>query len=180
MSTSDPPDGPASPDPRELLTERLRLPERRVLMVDDEPDILESMKMYLEGCLTGVTVETLASGEAALERLEACDYDLIMSDFRMGEVDGKAVLAHAQRLQPETPRIMVTAYPDLDLALDALNEGGVQRFLTKPVEPMKLVELVYDLLQEQRREQERQVAYKRALELLRADPQQPPKGVVGP
>ncbi len=162
--------GSGTVDHRELLGERVSHGIRHVLVVDDEPDILGSFKTFVEGCLSGVQVITAASADEALEILDEADPALVVSDLRMPGMDGLAFLTEVAERRPNTPRILMTAYPDLDAALDAKNVADVDRFLTKPVDPLELVPLIYDLLQERYRSLEREAAFERALALLGEDP----------
>jgi CheY-like chemotaxis protein len=106
-----------------------------ILLVDDEPDICESLKEILEATLPGVRVLTTNGGREALELLGRERVDLIIADYKMPGMDGLEFLREAQRRQPKVPRIMITAYPDLELAIKAINEAGVHRFVRKPIEP---------------------------------------------
>lgn len=121
--------------PEEVWTALVAERPRTVLLVDDEPDIRESLKAFLEARLPGLRVLTCASGTEALRTLEHEAVDLIITDYRMPGMDGLEFLRQAQRVAPRVPRIMVTAYPELELAMRAINEGGVQKFVTKPVKP---------------------------------------------
>lgn len=105
------------------------------LIVDDEPDIQEAMLHLLEGHLRNVHVETCSSGDEALERMRQRTFDLVISDFRMPGMDGLDLLASLVNRSPRTSRILMTAYADLDLAIRATNEGHVDFFLRKPIEP---------------------------------------------
>lgn len=167
MQGNHPPEiAPEEVDPRQLLDQRVGHGVRHVLVVDDEPDILGSFKTFVEGCLSGVKVLTATSAEEALEILDVADPALVVSDLRMPGMDGLAFLTEVAQRRPKTSRILMTAYPDLDAVMDAKNMADVDRFLTKPVEPMDVVSLVYDLLHERYREIEREAAFERALELL--------------
>lgn len=141
--------------------------EQVVLVVDDEPDILTSIKTFVEGAIENVTVETATSGPKALELLKEQPVDLILSDYRMPEMNGLEFLAEARKIHARVPRIIITAYPDLDLALEAINEERVERFFTKPLDPMQIVETVQSILQGQRTDAMRKQAYARALNMLR-------------
>jgi DNA-binding NtrC family response regulator len=117
-----------------------------VLAVDDEEDILHTLAQYLEEALPGVRVETAGSGAAGLARLERGAVDLVISDYRMPGMDGLAFLRHVRERAPGLPRILMTAYPDAELAVQAINLAHIDRFLVKPVEPDQLAAAVEELL----------------------------------
>ncbi len=106
-----------------------------ILVVDDEPDIRESLKDLIESQMREAKVYTAASGKEALALLSKQSVDLIISDFRMPGMDGLEFLTRCRDLLPEIPRILITAYPALDAAMRAINEAQIQNFLTKPVMP---------------------------------------------
>jgi adenylate cyclase len=147
-------------------------PERmgpRILVVDDEPDILVALRNYLEGAL-GVEVIGVPSGAAGLQALDEGPIDVIVSDFRMPVMNGVEFLRQARAKHPDTPRILLTAYPDMDLAIRALNDAAIVQFLTKPVDPEKLLEVVQTTMAASRRKRSSQRALERASGLAgRAD-----------
>ncbi len=118
----------------------------RVLVVDDEKDILESMKDLLEASLDDAEIETASSGQQALEILAAKDIDLIISDYKMPNMNGLEFLAEAQKRAPGVPRILLTAFPDVGIAVRAINEAGIENFITKPFEPSEAIETVAKIL----------------------------------
>lgn len=123
----------------------------RILVVDDEPDILDAVRNYLEGAL-GAEVVRADSGAAGLAVLaKGPPVDLVISDFRMPAMDGLEFLSRIRSLSPDVPRIMLTAFPDMHLAIKALNEAAIMQFLTKPVDPDKLLDVVRRTLAETRR-----------------------------
>lgn len=113
--------------------------EKVILVVDDEPDILELFSLYLEESLPEVRVVTAPTGPKALEVLRSQRVDLIISDFRMPLMDGIEFLAIARTQQPDAVRILFTAYSDEGLAQRATEEAGVHAFYSKDLPPKELV-----------------------------------------
>lgn len=113
-----------------------------VMLVDDEDDILASLRVFLEGELVGVRVLTARSGPEALQMLERDDVDLIIADYRMPGMDGLQLLAEVRRKKPHITAMMMTAYPDPTLASRAAKECGVGLFLAKPFDLNYFVRVV--------------------------------------
>lgn len=101
-----------------------------VLLVDDEPGVLSALRRLLRP--TGYRVMTAEGGAQGLELLAANPVDLIISDMRMPNMNGAEFLSRARVLSPETMRILLTGYSEIDSAVRAINEGGIYRYLSKP------------------------------------------------
>jgi DNA-binding NtrC family response regulator len=127
-------------------------PAATILLVDDEADILTAMRRFLERRLPSIEVVTAHSGPEGLEALAARAMHLVITDYRMPEMDGMEFMAEVARRSPATLRMMMTAYPDMDLAIRAVNEQKVCYFFVKPVEPMELAKAVADALDRARRD----------------------------
>jgi DNA-binding NtrC family response regulator len=138
-----------------------------VLVVDDERDILDSLKELFEGSLKGVRVLTALSGPLALDLLRKEAVDLIVSDYRMPQMNGLDFLKRTREIAPGIPRILITAFPDLDLAIRAINEANIENFFTKPFDPAKVVEIVRTVLTERRAKELRDQSFARSLDELR-------------
>jgi DNA-binding NtrC family response regulator len=114
----------------------------RLLLVDDEPNVLRSLKRVLslsgEPALRLEAIETFESPCRALERLRDQAFDLILSDYRMPEMDGVAFLSASRELQPDAVRLILSAQADLKGLIGAINEAGVQRFIMKPWDDLDL------------------------------------------
>lgn len=134
-----------------------------VLVVDDEADILESLKDLLEASLDDVEVLPASSGQQALDIIQNQKVDLIISDYKMPKMNGLEFLASAQKAAPGVPRILLTAFPDLGIAVRAINETGIENFITKPFEPSEAVETVSRILLERRRKTDRDRAFARSI-----------------
>ena len=109
----------------------------KVLCVDDEAEILRVYENFLawepEPGQAKIIVETVQSPVEALEAIKLKGpYAVIVSDFKMPKMTGVEFLRQAQQLAPDTVRIMITGCGDLNVAVDALNEAFIFRFLTKP------------------------------------------------
>lgn len=113
-----------------------------ILVVDDEPDILESLKDLLEAHLPGVRVLTALNGKQGLEQVHKESLDLIIADYRMPGMDGLEFLTHCRKEKPNVPRILITAFPELEAAMRAINEAAIQNFLTKPLKPETLMSAI--------------------------------------
>nr|WP_315259986.1 EAL domain-containing protein [uncultured Duganella sp.] len=122
-----------------LLREDRRLPaqllrgqqkRRSLLLVDDEVNIISALKRLLRP--EGYDIHTANSGEQGLEVLAQRPIDVIMSDQRMPGLNGADFLRQARILRPDTIRIMLSGYTELQSVTDAVNEGAIYKFLTKP------------------------------------------------
>ncbi|GIV62546.1 MAG: two-component system response regulator [Rhodothermaceae bacterium] len=101
----------------------------RVLLLDDEENILRSLQRLLR---KRYDVTATTSPEEALEYLEQATFAVIVSDQRMPTMEGTTFLARAREKAPDTVRILLTGYADMQSVIRAINEGAVFRFLTKP------------------------------------------------
>lgn len=116
-----------------LLRGGLRLngvPQRSLLLVDDEKNILASLRRLLRA--DGYQIHCAESGEQGLAVLAEHAVDVIVSDQRMPGMLGSDFLRKAKQLRPDTIRIMLSGYTELQSVTDAVNEGAIYKFLTKP------------------------------------------------
>ena len=117
---------------------RLRKPQHTLLLVDDEPNILAALKRLLRR--DGHVIVTANSGAEGLDVLSRHKVDVIISDQRMPGMTGVEFLRAAKVNYPDTIRIVLSGYTELQSVTDAINEGAVYRFLTKPCEDEQLRE----------------------------------------
>ena len=114
-----------------------------ILCVDDEQNVLSSLTRLFRG--EPFQVLTASSGPEGLEILKTSrEIGLILSDYRMPEMNGAAFLQAAARLSPNSYRMILTGYADTNAAIAAINEGGISRFLTKPFNNRELLQAVRD------------------------------------
>lgn len=120
----------------------------RVLFVDDEPAILESIAANLR---RGFEILTAPSGAAGLEMLKADPtISVVVSDMRMPQMNGATFLARAREVAPMTVRMLLTGQADLASAIEAVNNGQIYRFLTKPCPRDTLRETVESAVEQYR------------------------------
>jgi response regulator RpfG family c-di-GMP phosphodiesterase len=134
------------------LTESAARPAR-ILCVDDEPNILSSLRRLFRG--QGYEVLTAESGAAGIELLGSENVDLIISDMRMPEMDGAHFLERARSLCPDSMRLLLTGYADVQLILAAINRGEIYRYITKPWDDTDILLVVRHALERKALEQER-------------------------
>ncbi len=102
----------------------------RILCVDDESQILMSLKRVFRR--SGHTVSTANSGADGLAFLAENEVDIVISDMRMPEMDGHHFLAEVAKLYPETVRMLLTGYADMESTIGAINNGSIYRYIAKP------------------------------------------------
>ncbi len=139
---------------QEPSTARPRSDRHTLLIVDDERDVLDSLRHLFH---RSYRVRTAESGEAALELMRGEEVHVILSDQRMPGMTGDAFLGLAGRLYPDAIRMIFTGYADLEAVIRAVNDGHIYRYIVKPWDSAELESIVaqaaeqYDLLAERRR-----------------------------
>ncbi len=117
----------------------------RVLLVDDEDDILISLKRNL---VKHFQIETANSGIEAIRLLNTSpQFACIVSDFNMPKMNGIEFFAEAKKIIPNTLRIMLTGHADLNVAMEAINQDFIYKFLVKPTFPDILIKHLKDAVE---------------------------------
>jgi DNA-binding NtrC family response regulator len=119
----------------------------RVLVVDDEPNIGESIKKALER--VGYAVETTLDAESALARLERNQFDLVLCDIKLPGSDGLELLTRTLESHPATLVVMITGYASIESAVESIKRGAVD-YLAKPFNPEQLRHVVAKALAQKR------------------------------
>lgn len=109
---------------------------KRILLVDDEPRILQALRRSLQW--DGHQIFTATTGHDALALMAADPVDLVISDNMMPTMTGIELFAEMHKNWPDTVRIMLTGLSDHEVALRALEKGAIFRFLTKPWDDVDL------------------------------------------
>jgi putative nucleotidyltransferase with HDIG domain len=142
------------------------MPNDRILVVDDEETIREIVCSMLGGA--HFQTRQAANGIEALSILESDDeFDLVLSDLMMAEMDGIALLERAKERYPDMPIVMVTTVHDISVALQAIRNGAYD-YLPKPFEREQLLATVRRALENRRLKREND-AYRSNLEVLVAE-----------
>jgi len=136
-----------------LLREGRRLPvkvaaeggERTLLLVDDEANVLNALMRLLRR--DGYRILRAESGLAALDLLATNEVGVIVSDQRMPAMNGVEFLRRAKQIHPDTVRMVLSGYTELKSVTDAINEGAVYKFLTKPWDDELLRENIREAFQ---------------------------------
>ena len=119
----------------------------KIIVVDDEQDVRDVIRLQLEQ--KGFNILEAANGQEAIDLLRSGDnmvnVGLILCDIRMPKVNGVECIDFLKREAPGVPVVVVTGYPDSDLAANLLKKG-VKHYLVKPVEKEKLLSIVDDIV----------------------------------
>jgi DNA-binding NtrC family response regulator len=110
-----------------------------VLILDDEPVVGKRLKPAL--AKVGCEVEVFENPHQAITRLEEKDFDVVVTDIRMDEIDGIEILEIVLKRSPRTKVIMITGYATLEIAREALAKGAFD-FIAKPFNPGELREVI--------------------------------------
>ena len=143
-----------SPDPF-----RNTQPKGRILVIDDEEDIRESLETLLS--IEGYAVDMAPNGAEGLKKLEDREYDLVLLDLMMPDRSGMEVLREVRERDRDTPIFMITAYGSIQVAVDAL-KAGANDYFPKPWDNEKLLIEIERIIAQRRLEQEN-TQLKRAL-----------------
>jgi DNA-binding NtrC family response regulator len=116
------------------MTEQLE-----VLLLDDEPIVGKRLKPAL--AKVGCNVEVFEQPAMALKRIDEKEFDVVVTDIRMDDIDGIQVLEHVTKKSPRTKVIMITGYAMMALAREAMEKGAFD-FIAKPFQPDDLRKVI--------------------------------------
>jgi DNA-binding NtrC family response regulator len=120
---------------QEYQKRRVNMATSRIMVIDDEKIVGDMAKLSLEQ--DGYNVETFLNAEPALKRLQEEAFDVVVTDYKMKGIDGMEVLKMVKEHYPKTQVIMITAFANLDAAIEALRRD-VHDFFPKPVKIKEL------------------------------------------
>jgi len=118
-----------------------------ILIVDDDPSIRKVMAAILEE--KGYKVDTAETGKIAIQKSKTKFYNLALLDIRLPDMEGTELLTQMKQTTPPMIKIMVTGYPSLQNAVEALNKGA-HAFIIKPLNIDQALKIIENLLEKQR------------------------------
>jgi len=105
----------------------------RILLVDDEPEVLEALYLTLKRAKQFKSdLRRAPNAEEALKALEERPADLVLADFRMPKMNGVELLKQVRERWPETVRALITGYSDVEIAMQAMEEARIHYYVQKP------------------------------------------------
>jgi len=120
--------------------------QARILVIDDEESIRKSLAAVLEE--KGYIVDTAENGKEAIERSKTRPYNLALIDIRLPDMDGVQLLTGMKETIPKTVKIIITGYPSLENAIEAVNKGA-DAYIIKPFDMNKLLDMIKEHLKKQ-------------------------------
>ena len=123
----------------------------RILIVEDDENIRETIKNILEQ--SGYDTDVAKTGQEAERKTQTKFYNLALLDIKLPDMEGTKLLAKVHDTTPKMVKIMLTGYPSLENAMEALNQGA-DAYVTKPVKPAKLLALIEEKLEKQSKDEQ--------------------------
>ena len=122
----------------------------RILIVDDDEDICKTLSLILQE--EGYETDIANTGREAIKKSRENFYNVALLDIKLPDVEGTELLTKMRETSPKMIKIMVTGYPALKNAVEALNRGA-DAYLMKPVNPEKVIKTIKEKLKKQREEE---------------------------
>jgi DNA-binding NtrC family response regulator len=119
----------------------------RILIVEDDENIRKTVENILQQ--KGYETDTAKTGSEAEQKTRTKFYNLALLDIKLPDMDGTKLLTKVHENTPKMMKIMVTGYPSLENAMEALNQGA-DAYVIKPVKPEKLLALIEEKLEKQK------------------------------
>jgi len=118
-----------------------------ILIVEDDTNIRETLNTILQQ--RGYNTDTAQNGKEAIQKSKAKFFNMALLDIKLPDIEGTKLLTTIHETLPKMIKIMITGYPSLENAVEALNHGA-DAYIIKPVKPDKLLALIEEKLEKQR------------------------------
>ncbi len=119
---------------------------KQILIIDDDMDMCNLLSRFLNR--KGFETDTAFTGNKGLVKFREKKYDVVLSDFRLGDMDGREVLSELKKINPDAVVIIITGYSDIKMAVDVMRQGAFD-YITKPLIPEEVVNVINKGLAEQ-------------------------------
>ncbi len=119
---------------------------KQILIIDDDMDMCNLLSRFLNR--KGFETDTAFTGNKGLAKFREKKYDVVLSDFRLGDMDGREVLTELKKINQEAVVIIITGYSDIKMAVDVMRQGAFD-YITKPLIPEEVVNVINKGLNEQ-------------------------------
>ena len=120
---------------------------RQILIIDDDMDMCNLLGRFLQR--KGFATDTAFTGGKGLAKFREKIFDVVLCDFRLGDMDGRDVLTELKKINPSAVVIIITGYSDIKMAVDVMRQGAFD-YITKPLIPEEVVNVINKGLNEQR------------------------------
>ncbi|MDE3213743.1 MAG: response regulator, partial [Bacteroidota bacterium] len=112
---------------------------KRILIIDDDIDMGNLLSRFLTK--KGYQTEVAINGARGLTLFNDSFFDIVLCDYRLGDMDGKSVLQQIKALRPETIVVIITGYSDIKTAVDVIKQGAFD-YITKPLIPDEVISVI--------------------------------------
>jgi two-component system response regulator HydG len=119
--------------------------KKRVLIIDDDMDMCTLLSRFLSR--NGYETEVAYSGQKGLTKFEEENFDAVLCDFRLGNMDGKEVLLSVKKIKPDAIVLIITGYSDIKTAIDVIKQGAFD-YITKPLIPDEVLSVLNKALEQ--------------------------------
>src|SRR5215467_5627031 len=113
--------------------------KKRVLIIDDDMDMCSLLSRFLSR--NGYDTDVAYSGQKGIAKFEEENFDAVLCDFRLGNMDGKEVMLAIKKTKPETIVLIITGYSDIKTAIDVIKQGAYD-YITKPLIPDEVLSVL--------------------------------------
>jgi len=117
----------------------MNVSKKRILVIDDDKSVLRTFALILRKA--DYYVDTAETGNEALEKAEAGEYDAALVDARLPDMDGTDLLPKLQKILPRAAKIVITGFPSLEVGIKSLDVGA-DAYLVKPIKPEDMLTLI--------------------------------------
>lgn len=122
---------------------------KKILIIDDDMDMCNLLSRFLQR--KGFDTDMAFTGAKGLIKFKSANFDLVLCDFRLGDMDGRSVLTELKKLNPHAAVIIITGYSDIKMAVDVMRQGAFD-YITKPLIPEEVVNVINKALNQEQTE----------------------------